>query len=145
IIHAMVGFNDGGLMAHVGPPDMRHAIGFALNYPERKSLPVERLDLIKVGQLRFFDADEQRYPALRLSRQVMKGGGLWGAAFNGAKEVALDRFISGDIGFLQMAELVEAVLNKMDGQGTLPGEMNDLAQVLSVDEVAREMAGALNV
>ena len=64
LIHAMVGHSDGGLIAHVGPPDMRHAIGYALHYPERKSLPVERLDLAKIGQFTFRAPDPARYPAL---------------------------------------------------------------------------------
>jgi 1-deoxy-D-xylulose-5-phosphate reductoisomerase len=113
LIHALVGFVDGALMAHVGPPDMRHAIGFALNWPERKPLPVERLDLAKIGQLTFRAPDEARYPALRLAREVMTTGGLSGAAFNAAKEAALDGFIAGRIGFLEMAAAVEATLEKM--------------------------------
>ncbi|MEM8980368.1 MAG: 1-deoxy-D-xylulose-5-phosphate reductoisomerase, partial [Pseudomonadota bacterium] len=88
MIHALVGFNDGALMAHVGPPDMRHAIGFALHWPERKTLPVERLDLANIGQFSFRAPDDLRYPALRLAREVMEMGGLAGAAFNAAKEQA---------------------------------------------------------
>ncbi len=85
MIHALVGFNDGALMAHVGPPDMRHAIGFALHYPQRKELPVERLDLAALGSLTFRPACEDRWPALRLAREVMARGGLSGAIFNAAK------------------------------------------------------------
>lgn len=143
MIHALVGFNDGALMAHVGPPDMRHAIGFALHYPHRTPLPVEKLDLIKLQQLRFFEADENRYPALRLARSVLQHSGLWGAALNGAKEIALDRFIASDIGFLDMAKMVERVLNKMHGDQTLSESANTLDRVLNADNQARELARIL--
>ena len=65
IVHALVGFNDGAVMAHMGAPDMRHAIGFALHWPDRRDLPVDRLNLAKLGQLRFHETDDARYPALR--------------------------------------------------------------------------------
>ncbi|MGJ8610520.1 MAG: 1-deoxy-D-xylulose-5-phosphate reductoisomerase, partial [Octadecabacter sp.] len=113
LIHALVGFNDGALMAHVGPPDMRHAIGFALNWPNRRHLPVDRLDLAKIGQLNFRAPDVARYPALAIARTVMKQGGLTGAVFNAAKEQALDGFISGDCRFTDMARVVERVLDAM--------------------------------
>jgi len=92
LIHALVGYADGALMAHVGPHDMRHAIGYALNYPERRALPVERLDLVAAGALTFRPPNEARHPALRLAREVMALGGTAGAAFNAAKKAALDAF-----------------------------------------------------
>jgi 1-deoxy-D-xylulose-5-phosphate reductoisomerase len=112
-IHALVGFKDGALMAHMGAPDMRHAIGYALHWPERRDLPVERLDLAKIGSMQFEAPDEVRFPALRLAREVMQTGGLAGAVFNAAKETALDLFIAGRIGFTDMAILVEQVLAQM--------------------------------
>lgn len=112
-IHALVGFKDGALMAHMGAPDMRHAIGYALHWPERRDLPVERLDLAKLGSLQFEAPDEIRFPALRLAREVMEIGGLSGAVFNAAKESALDLFIAGKIGFTDMADVVERVLAQM--------------------------------
>jgi 1-deoxy-D-xylulose-5-phosphate reductoisomerase len=112
-IHALVGFKDGALMAHMGAPDMRHAIGYALHWPERRDLPVERLDLAKLGSLQFEAPDEVRFPALRLAREVMEIGGLAGAVFNAAKESALDLFIAGKIGFTDMADVVERVLAQM--------------------------------
>lgn len=112
-VHALVGFKDGALMAHMGAPDMRHAIGYALHWPERRELPVERLDLAKLGTLQFEAPDEVRFPALRLAREVMQTGGLAGAVFNAAKEAALDLFIAGDIGFTDMAVRVEQVLAQM--------------------------------
>lgn len=143
LIHAMVGFTDGGIMAHVGPHDMRHAIGYALHWPNRGDLPVERLDLAKIGQFNFREADLIRYPALGIARTVMEEGGLMGAAFNAAKERALDAFVAGDIGFLGMAKLVDATLNKMSAQGGLQNAMISLDNVLEVDRLARIRAGEL--
>lgn len=140
MIHALVGFNDGALMAHVGPPDMRHAIGFALHWPERRKLPVERLDLAKIGSFTFRAPDEARYPALRLAREVMELGGLAGAVFNGAKERALDHFIAGTIGFLDMAQVVEQVLSQMDADNRLRNADITLDTVQAADHMARQIA-----
>jgi 1-deoxy-D-xylulose-5-phosphate reductoisomerase len=137
LIHAMVGFNDGALMAHVGPPDMRHAIGYALHWPERRHLPVARLDLAQIATLSFRAPDEQRWPALRLARNVMETGGLSGAAFNAAKEQALDAFIDGDIRFPDMAAVVEDVLDVMSAQDSLNCDALDLDTVVAADHIAR--------
>ncbi|MBC7739458.1 MAG: 1-deoxy-D-xylulose-5-phosphate reductoisomerase, partial [Candidatus Saccharibacteria bacterium] len=137
LIHAMVGFRDGAVMAHLGAPDMRHAIGYALNWPERAALPVARLDLASVGQLTFRAPDLVRYPALRLAREVMDLRGLAGCAFNAAKEVALDMFIAGRIGFMDMAGLVETVLNRLSGEASLTRAANDLSDVMEMDNLAR--------
>ncbi len=140
MIHALVGFNDGALMAHVGAPDMRHAIGFALHYPHRKSLPVERLDLIKLGQMTFRDPCETRWPALRLAREVMEAGGLMGAVFNAAKERALDAFIAEQITFPRMAVVVEEVLSDLSHFASHnPAEIN-LDKVAEADALARQSA-----
>ncbi|TCS61141.1 1-deoxy-D-xylulose 5-phosphate reductoisomerase [Primorskyibacter sedentarius] len=140
LVHALVGFNDGALMAHVGPPDMRHAIGFALNWPERQELPVARLDLASIGTLSFRKACEDRYPALRLAREVMQAGGLSGAVFNAAKEQALDGFIAGEIGFTDMPGVVEDVLTQISGR---PGHIHaefTLDNVSRLDHLARQTA-----
>ena len=137
LIHAMVGFNDGALMAHIGPPDMRHAIGYALHWPVRQDLPVERIDLAKIGSLTFEAPDEHRYPALALAQQVMQEGGLSGAIFNAAKERALDGFIAGEIGFLDMSEVVATTLNKMSSSDGLQNAVIDLDNVLETDRLAR--------
>lgn len=138
LIHALVGFIDGGIMAHVGPADMRHAIGYALHWPDRGHVPVERLDLAKIAQLEFRAPDEQRWPALRLAREVMQAGGLTGAVLNAAKETALDAFITGQIGFMQMAEVVEEALLQ---NSSAAGHNNDaitLDMVRKTDHLARQ-------
>ncbi len=143
MVHALVGFNDGALMAHVGAPDMRHAIGYALHWPERRELPVARLDLAQIGQLTFRDPDLQRYPALRLANEVMEKGGLFGAAFNAAKERALDHFIAGKLGFLDMARIVEGVLDRLSARTCDMAQAVTLANVAEIDQLARQEADAL--
>ncbi|MEZ5762016.1 MAG: 1-deoxy-D-xylulose-5-phosphate reductoisomerase [Paracoccaceae bacterium] len=140
LVHAMVGFRDGGVIAHLGTPDMRHAIGYALNWPDRSHLPVGRLDLARAGSLTFRAPDPVRYPALRLAREVMEAGGLCGAAFNAAKEAALDAFIAGRIGFTVMAEVVETVLERLSASGDLGNAPGDLDMVLEADRAARRVA-----
>ena len=140
LVHALVGFCDGGLMAHVGPPDMRHAIGYALNWPERRDLPVEALDLASVGQLSFRAPDETRYPALRLARNVMEARGLSGAVFNAAKERALDHFIAGRIGFMRMSAVVEEVLARMSAENGLIDAGITLDTVTRADHLSRACA-----
>ncbi|QGX98581.1 1-deoxy-D-xylulose-5-phosphate reductoisomerase [Roseovarius faecimaris] len=140
IVHAMVGFCDGGFMAHVGPPDMRHPIGYALNWPQRDALPLERLDLAALGQLTFREPDPARYPALRLAREVMARRGLSGAVFNAAKERCLDHFISGAIGFTHMAEVIEEVLTRVSADNSLIDAEITLDHVLHVDHLSRQCA-----
>ena len=132
-------------MAHMGPPDMRHAIGFALNHPGRKKINVARIDFKNINQFTFSEADERRYPALRLAREVMRRGGLWGSGFTAAKEIALDRFITQEIGFLDMVKVVELTLNKLDRLGVLSNEPNILSDIVNVDEEARQISRVVNV
>ena len=140
IVHALVGFRDGALMAHLGAPDMRHAIGYALYWPERKELPVARLDLAALGRLDFAAPDPERFPALRLARQVMAIRGLAGAAFNAAKEIALDGFLAGRLPFPGMAEVVERSLERLDRDGALTITPDCLDQVMEMDQLARQVA-----
>ncbi len=140
IVHALVGFRDGGVMAHLGPADMRHAIGFALNWPDRAHLPVARLDLAKIGSLSFQAPDPVRFPALRLARDVMRARGLSGAAFNAAKEVALDHFLAGGLGFLDMAGVVEDTLARLGAENGLGNANPTLEDVLEIDHLARTRA-----
>ncbi|MBE0552807.1 MAG: 1-deoxy-D-xylulose-5-phosphate reductoisomerase, partial [Rhodobacteraceae bacterium] len=140
IIHSMVEFHDGGIMAHLGAPDMRHPIGFALNWPARAALPVARLDLAALGQLTFRAPDEARYPALRLAREVMAVRGLAGAAFNAAKEAALDGFLLGQIGFMDMAAVVEETLARLSAESGLGIAAPSLEDVLAMDQLSRMRA-----
>ncbi|WP_286759073.1 MULTISPECIES: 1-deoxy-D-xylulose-5-phosphate reductoisomerase [Sulfitobacter] len=142
MIHALVGFNDGALMAHIGPPDMRHAIGFALHHPNRTHLPVERLDLAKISSFDFRAPDDIRWPALRLAGEVMARGGMAGAVFNAAKEVALDGFIGGKLRFPQMAEIVEDTMEALFPDNGVIDAAITLDNVAQVDHLARQAAWA---
>ena len=133
IVHSAVAFTDGSMIAQMGMPDMRTPIAYALAYPSRIAVDVQRLDLIALARLDFESPDEARFPALRLAREVMAAGGAAGAVFNGAKEAALEAFIAGKIKFLAMAGLVEDVLSILS---TLP-EPQSLDGVYEADRLAR--------
>ena len=143
IIHSAVAFHDGAVMAHLGAPDMRHAIGYALNWPARAPLPVARLDFAALGKLTFRAPDLTRYPALRLAQEVMQAGGLAGAVFNAAKEVALDHFIAGQIGFMQMSHLVEATIGRLSADPQMGQVATSLDDVMAIDHLARVAAREL--
>ena len=145
LIHAMVEFEDRGILAHIGPHDMRHAIGFALNYPTRAPLPLDPVDFQNLGQLTFKPVCPTRHKPLILAQDVMNRGALWGAAFNAAKEVALDRFIATDIGFLDMAHVVDATLDQMDQTSQVQNSAITLENVLATDHLARKTAAAVPV
>ncbi|MGA0776746.1 MAG: 1-deoxy-D-xylulose-5-phosphate reductoisomerase [Gemmobacter sp.] len=140
IVHALVAHVDGGVIAHLGPPDMRHAIGYALNWPERAPLPVARLDLARIGALTFEAPDPVRFPALRLAREVMAARGMAGAVFNAAKEIALDHFLEGRVGFTAMAAIVEATLARMAAEPGFTSAPDRLEIVLAFDHLARMRA-----
>jgi len=139
LVHALVSFNDGAVMAHMGTSDMRHAIGYALNWPTRADLPVARLDLAEVGTLTFEAPDEGRFPALRLAREVAAMGGLMGAALNGAKEAALDLFIDRKIGFCDMAIRVEEAMTQISAESSLTNATVTLENVAKMDHLARRL------
>ncbi|SIR39504.1 1-deoxy-D-xylulose 5-phosphate reductoisomerase [Rhizobium sp. RU20A] len=113
IVHSMVGYTDGSVLAQLGAPDMRTAIGYALTYPERPKLDVERLDFARIARLDFEAPDETRFPALRLARTALARGGVQGAVMNAAEETAFEAFVAGRIGFLEMADIAEAVMDEM--------------------------------
>lgn len=143
LVHALVGFRDGAIMAHLGAPDMRHAIGYALNWPTRAPLPVARLDLTQIGSLTFRVPDPARYPALGLAQAVMARRGLSGAAFNAAKETALDLFLAGRLGFMAMAGVVEGVLDALDADFGPENVIMSLSDVLAMDQRARVKAAEI--
>lgn len=133
VIHSMVEYADGSILAQLGSPDMRTAIGYALAWPDRSEVPVERLDFAGLSRMDFHAPDEVRFPALRLAREVMAGGGLSPAMLNGAKEAALDQFIAGRIGLLDIARLVERTLERF----AFGGRPTSLEEILAADREAR--------
>lgn len=142
VIHGMVEFRDGSVVAQMGSPDMRTPIAHCLAWPRRIDAPAPRLDLAQVRELTFEEADIKRFPALALARQAMAAGGAAPTVLNAADEVAVAEFIAGRIGFQGIAALVEATLEAAAARG-LMAEPASLDAALGVDHIARSMALAL--
>lgn len=139
VIHSMVGYRDGSVLAQLGCPDMRTAIGYALAYPNRPKLDVERLDFAKLARLDFEAPDEVRFPALRLARTALERGGVQGAVMNAAEEIAFHAFCAGRIGFLNMADVAEQVMDEMVGFAAA----TTMDEVFAADAEARRRAGTI--
>ena len=139
LVHAIACFCDGGMKAHIGPTDMRHAIAYALHEEKRFNLSLDEVDLAQVGSLNFEKPDFGKYPALKLGYEVIEHGGLAGAAFNAAKEEALDNFIGNKLSFLGMADVVRATMDELYSKNELDKEI-ELDAVLELDAVARSIA-----
>ena len=138
IVHSMVGFTDGAVMAQMGPPDMRGPIGYALNYPERPDLPVERLDFTQLSRLDFEVPCRERFPALGLAYRAMEIGGGAGAVLNAAKEAALDAFLANRIGFTDMAALVGDAVEAFADEAAKVLPDAGLDPILKLDRRARD-------
>ena len=136
VVHALVRFRDGAALAHLGYPDMRVPISFALTFPDRRSTAVPSLDLSAGLTLEFEPPDPQRFPLLRLAREAGERGGTRPCAFNAANEVAVAAFLDGKIGFLDIASLVEDALAGVDG-----APARDLGELVEADAEARRLAG----
>jgi len=139
VIHSMVAYIDGSVLAQLGTPDMRTPIAHTLAWPKRMAAPVERLDLMKIGNLTFEAPDEERFPSLRLARSALMDGGSAPLALNAANEVAVAAFLARRIGFLDIASLVEEVLTSLPAR-----ELASLEDVLAADGEARRMAEELS-
>ncbi|MDJ0805899.1 MAG: 1-deoxy-D-xylulose-5-phosphate reductoisomerase [Gammaproteobacteria bacterium] len=135
VIHSMVEYADGSVLAQLGNPDMRTPIAHALAWPERVESGVASLNLFDVARLDFAEPDMQRFPCLRLAFEAVAAGGTAPAVLNAANEVAVAAFLEGRLGFLGIAELVERVLQKNEVQPT-----ENLEQLLDIDHQARRMA-----
>ena len=142
LVHAIACFCDGGMKAHIGPPDMRHAIAYALHEEKRFNLTLAEVDLSEVGTLNFEKPDLLKYPALKLGFDVVRQGGLAGAAFNAAKEQALDSFLEYKLSFLGMADVVKATMEELSSQNKLSSEV-ELEAVMDIDLQARSIARTL--
>lgn len=139
VVHSMVSYVDGSVLAQLGSPDMRTPISFALAWPERMETPAETLSLADIGTLSFEAPDEVRFPALRLARASLTAGGGAPTALNAANEIAVAAFLDGKIGFLDIARVVESVLDALNGEGVL-GNLGSLDQVFDIDKEARVRA-----
>ncbi len=139
IIHGMVEYRDGSVIAHLGSPDMRIPIAHCLAWPVRIDGPAAKLDLAKIGTLSFEAPDLERFPSLRLGRQAIETGGAAPTILNAANEVAVASFIGGKIGFGGIAELVEATLEAAERRNAT-AEPQDIDEALAVDHMARSLA-----
>jgi len=139
IVHALVAYRDGSVLAQLANPDMRTPIALSLSWPSRMTAPTKRLDLVALGSLSFEPPDEERFRALGLARRALERGGLAPAVLNAANEVAVEAFLSDRIGFLQIAQLVAETLEAAESGGVL-GEARDLPAVLAADAAARRLA-----
>jgi 1-deoxy-D-xylulose-5-phosphate reductoisomerase len=135
IVHALVRFRDGASLAHLGYPDMRVPISFALTYPERAATPVTGLDFTQGLVLEFRPPDLETFPLLTLARRAGERGGTYPCAFNAANEVAVAAFLAGRLPFLGIAATVEETLAEVDG-----APARDLADLIQADEEARSLA-----
>ena len=137
VIHSLVEYVDGSVLAQLGAPDMRIPIAYTLAWPERMETPCERLDLVRIGSLDFQAPDLERFPALRLAREALEAGGAKPAILNAANEIAVASFLESRIGFLDIAALVGDVLASYD-----PPAPSSLDDVLEIDREARDAAAA---
>lgn len=135
IVHSLVEYIDGSVVAQLGIPDMRIPIAYALSYPERLGLGLSRLSLSQCGNLTFAKPDYDRFPALHLAFDALEQGGLKPAVLNAANEVAVDEFLAGNIAFLDIADIVAATLERSGN-----GDALDLETILQADRDARQIA-----
>lgn len=139
IVHALVEYSDGSMLAQMASPDMRLPIALALTWPARRPTPTPRLDLAKLGSLTFEAADEARFPALRVAKAAMVRGGGATAALNAANEVAVAAFLAKQCKFGHIARAVEATLESLEGRGALD-EPISIEAVMQLDAEARRVA-----
>jgi len=137
IIHSMVEYVDGSVLAQMGTPDMRTPIAHAIAWPKRMSAPVERLDLTKLSGLTFFEPDLKKFPALRIAREALNAGGQATNILNAANEVAVSAFLNDMIGFYDISDVSERTLSGLQGD---VAKCSELEAILAVDEQARQTA-----
>lgn len=142
VVHALVEFHDGSVVAQMAHPDMRIPIGFCLAWPERLAWSAPKLDLAKLGSLHFEAPDYERFPALRLAHNALEAGGSTPNILNAANEVAIDAFRARRLSFQGISGLVEAVLERASKDG-LTREAVSVNEALGVDHVARSLAATL--
>jgi len=138
IVHALVHLNDGASLAHLGLPDMRVPISYALHHPQRSDVPLDTLDLASIGRLTFEPPDEETFACLRLAREAARAGGTAPCALNAANEVAVAAFLAGRLSFTGIPELIERVLEE-----TSFAAVGHFADLYRADAAARERAAEL--
>ena len=139
IVHAVVHLNDGASLAHLGYPDMRVPISYALHYPERADVPVETLDLAELGELTFEAPDLETFACLRLAREAAEAGGTAPCTLNAANEVAVHAFLGGELAFAAIAEVIERTLEQLPAQ-----PVRHFSDLYAADAEAREVARSVH-
>jgi 1-deoxy-D-xylulose-5-phosphate reductoisomerase len=139
VVHGLVEFRDGSVIAQLGSPDMRIPIAHCLAYPERIGTPAQRLDLARIASLTFEEPDPVRFPALALARQALAAGGAAPTVLNAANEIAVAQFVGGRLGFAGIPALVEATLDAAARTGTMT-EPQSVDQAIAIDLNARRLA-----
>ena len=139
IIHSLVSYVDGSVVAQLGVPDMRTPIAYSLSWPERMQTPIEQLDLAKIATLSFESPDEERFPALKLAKQALYAGGNSSTIMNAANEIAVEAFLDGRLQFMDIPSFCERVIDSVQGQkgGKSPVSVEE---VLDIDHSTRIMA-----
>jgi len=135
IVHALVHMNDGASLAHLGYPDMRVPISYALNHPDRVDVPVRTLDLVELGALTFEAPDVEAFPCLRLAREAAEAGGTAPCVLNAANEVAVHAFLAGELSFTGIPRVIESTLSELPTQ-----PLRHFSDLYSADAQAREIA-----
>jgi len=141
IIHCLVHYHDGSVLAQMGSPDMRSPIAYSLAWPKRMATPVKRLDLATLGTLTFEAPDDVRFPALRIARAALKAGGYSTVILNAANEIAVAAFLAGKLSFMGIPALVEETLEK--SAGVVTGRPQNLDDIFAADAAARQLAASL--
>lgn len=139
IIHCLVSYRDGSVLAQLSEPDMRVPISLALAWPDRMTTPTKRLDLAAIGTLTFEPPDETRFPALRIARQALHNGGAAPTVLNAANEVAVAAFLNDKLPFKSIAHAVEETMQRADKEGVLK-KLSSLEDVLACDAATRRLA-----
>lgn len=142
VVHCLVVYSDGSVLAQLAPPDMRAPISYALSWPDRMATPVERLDLVKLATLTFEAPDEVRFPAIRVAREALHRGSSAPCILNAANEIAVAAFLDKRIGFLDIANKVAATIEAADVRGMIKPLLS-LEDVLAVDGESRKLAQSL--
>ena len=139
VIHSLVQYCDGAVLAHLGTPDMCIPIAYALTWPDRISCPVEPLDLAQIGTLHFEEMSEDRFPALALCRQALQTGGVAPTVLNAANEIAVEEYLAGKIRFGDIARIIGGVMDQAEQENMLE-KASDLHEIAAVDDYGRERA-----
>jgi len=142
VVHGLVEFRDGSVIAQLGSPDMRIPIAHCLAYPTRMATPAQPLDLARIGTLSFEKPDLVRFPALALARRALAAGGAAPTVLNAANEIAVAEFVARRLGFAGIPALVEATLDAAERKN-VTGEPQSVEQAIAVDHMARRIAADL--